>query len=162
MQEVARRADLAPGTVLNHFPDSNDLAAAVVADLIDGLAVPDPSIFDGVDDLPDRVRVLIDAVYDFYERSEPLVEMFFRERDAVPAFRVGEVRVQRMIADLTTVALGDAARDARLSAMVGAAIHPAFRSAFVDVSKSADDAKSQAGDLVSAWIDGRATQETPG
>jgi AcrR family transcriptional regulator len=158
MQEVARRADVAPATVLNHFADPDRLVEAVVAHITDELAVPDPAIFDGLEATEARARALLAAVYAFYERSERWVAMFFRDRDDVPALRAGEAAVRAAIGDLVSVALGDQAGDVELVQVVGAALDPAFRGALIRAGHSPDDAIRQAGDLVVAWMSWR--QET--
>ena len=151
MQEVARRADVAPATVLNHFNSPNELVEAVVVDIIEELAVPEPSVFDEVSDEMDRVRILIEEMYDFYERSDRWLGMFTRERDVVPAFQEGERTVRRSIGSLVVQALGDRSGDTELGAIVTAAIHPGFCHALVEVSQSLAAAKTNAQQLVEAW-----------
>ena len=47
MQEVARRADVAPGTVLNHFPTPAALTEAALARITESLDPPSPAVLSG-------------------------------------------------------------------------------------------------------------------
>lgn len=153
MQEVARRADVAPATVLNHFGTPHKLAQAVVDDIIEDLALPEMTVFDDIPDVVDRIRMLIDELYDFYERSDRWFVMFTRERDTVPAFQEGERRVHETMRQLIVNALGDQSSDADLKTMVEAASHPALRQALLDVTGSPTDAKAKAQEIVEVWYE---------
>jgi AcrR family transcriptional regulator len=59
MQDVARRADVAPGTVLNHFPTPDDIVSAVVVHLTTVLRVPGEEIFVGLNTVDQRIAKLI-------------------------------------------------------------------------------------------------------
>ena len=155
MQEVARRAEVAPATVLNHFADPDQLVEAVVAHITDELAVPGPVIFDGIEATALRVRALLSAVYAFYERSERFVAMFFRERAHVPALRAGEAAVRSAIGDLVSIALDERADDRELERIVSSALDPAFRAALIQAGHTPDEAIRRAGDLVVAWMSWR-------
>ena len=71
MLDVARRADVAPGTVANHFGSASALAAEVSGTILGDLHMPTPDLFDGVDGLPDRIGLLVRELSAFFERSEP-------------------------------------------------------------------------------------------
>ena len=59
MQEVARRADVAPATVLNHFPTPDLLTEAVLAHIAETLHVPSSRIFQGAFTVEERLRRLV-------------------------------------------------------------------------------------------------------
>ena len=73
MQDIARRADVAPGTVANHFGSLDALAAEVITRILGDLQMPTPDVFDGVDGLADRINLLVHELAAFFERSEPVV-----------------------------------------------------------------------------------------
>lgn len=152
MQEVARRADVAPGTVLHHFPDPNRLAEEVVAHLMASLELPSPSVFEGVDRRETRVDLLVHGVYGFYERSQPWVAMFLRERDKVPALAEGEATVKAAIADLVAMALGSDESDPEVRSVVGAAVDPGFLEALMRSGFSCAQATRVAAGMVRAWL----------
>src|ERR1044072_3032493 len=76
---VARAADVAPGTVRNHFPDEQDLADAVFEAMLVELRVPTRTTLDGADGLRDRLERLARELAAFYERSEPWWRAYERE-----------------------------------------------------------------------------------
>jgi AcrR family transcriptional regulator len=59
MLDVARRADVAPGTVANHFGSAAALAAEVTAEILGELRMPTLHVFDGVVGLRARVDRLV-------------------------------------------------------------------------------------------------------
>src|SRR5215211_5665259 len=78
---VARRADVARGTILNHFESFDGLLAAVLDDILEKLVVPDESIFDGIEDRDERIRAFVDEMIAFQERSQPWWPIFEHEMD---------------------------------------------------------------------------------
>jgi AcrR family transcriptional regulator len=131
MQEVARRADVAAGTVLNHFETPEDLTEAVVEHITTQLSVPTSDVLEGIDDPLERVRVTVEAVYAFYQRSGPWVEFFFRERGEIAAIAVGQEEVMGAIGDLMANALGPLTADVEIRIAVGAILDPATREALL-------------------------------
>jgi AcrR family transcriptional regulator len=55
---VARAADVAPGTVRNHFPNTTALALAVGEAALGDMILPGPEIFEGSRTLEERLRRL--------------------------------------------------------------------------------------------------------
>ena len=70
MLEVARRADVAPGTVANHFGSAAALATEATTTILVDLRMPTPDLFDGVDRLSDRIRLLVRELAAFFDRSQ--------------------------------------------------------------------------------------------
>src|SRR5688572_19749324 len=68
---IAKAADVAPATVRNHFPETDDLSRAVFERLLAELDIPTPAIFDGATGMPERLGRLAHELAEFYERSEP-------------------------------------------------------------------------------------------
>ena len=93
MQEVARRADVAPGTVLNHFPTPDDLATAAAERIVEDLRVPEPALLDGIDDPRDRLGRLTHELATFYERGESWWQIYQREPGPIPGWTAVEARV---------------------------------------------------------------------
>jgi AcrR family transcriptional regulator len=85
MLEVARQADVAPGTVLNHFGTTDALAEAVLERVFASVDVPTPRIFAGTRSRRDRIRRLVAEMFAFYGRSNPWYELFRAELETVPA-----------------------------------------------------------------------------
>src|SRR6185295_4038365 len=121
---IARAADVAPATVRNHFPEPGELARAVFAALLVELQVPTPEIFDGLNDLGDRVERLAKELAALYERSEPWWRAYEREPDLIRAWGGGVDQYYADVESLMKAALGDLSSDDRSLAVVASAIGP--------------------------------------
>ena len=158
MQEVARRADVAAGTVLNHFDTPDDLTEAVVDRIIGQLSVPRADSLDGIEDPLGRVELAIAEVYAFYQRSDPWVAFFFRERGVVPAIDRGQERVTLAIAELLEAALGSLIVDADIRIAVGTVMDPGTRAAFMRAGATEGDVAARA----YAQVEGLIRERTEG
>lgn len=69
MQAVARRAVVAPGTVLYHFPDPDELARAVVDGWREEIRMPTPEEIDSDAPTDERLRAVVEAFYGMYQRA---------------------------------------------------------------------------------------------
>ena len=68
LRDIARRADVAIGTLYNYFPTYDDVIIACGRLSAQLAAPPTTAIFDGVDDSDDRVRILVREVFALYSR----------------------------------------------------------------------------------------------
>lgn len=159
MQEVARRADVAAGTVLHHFPDPDGLAEAVVARITESLDLPTRRDFADARSGQARIAGLIREIYRFYDRGEAWVEMHFRERTQVPALAAGEAKVMGAIGDLMHWALGPLAHVPEVRAVVSSALDPGFRGALLRNGLSGPQAAEVATELVTRWLGSRLSAE---
>ncbi len=125
MLEVARRADVAPGTVLNHFDTAGALAEAVVARAIAAIQVPTAQIFDGARSRRERIRRLVAEMFAFYERSNPWFDLFRAELKIVPALQQAEQDFWAEVGNLFELALGPFLKDALLRGTAFGLVHPA-------------------------------------
>jgi AcrR family transcriptional regulator len=153
---VARAADVAPGTVRNHFPEPGDLAGAVLEAALGELQMPSPAIFDDIPDLAARIRRLADELATFYERSEPWWRAYQREPDIIGAWNSGEERFYADLDTLMRASLGPLATDddavAVIEAVIGPPVFFALRGRGVDAEKAVDYSVS----LVVPWLEARA------
>lgn len=104
MQAVARRADVAAGTVLYHFDDPDALLAAVVAQKLQRLSLPRPGALPERSSRTARVHGLVEALHAFYERSARDYPLFLRNRDH-PAVQAGLAEFTAAVRALTDRAL---------------------------------------------------------
>ena len=153
--EVARRAGVAPTTVSNHFANKDELAEAVVDHVIEVMDFPSPDIFGGIDSLEDRLALLIDHVYQSYQRSAPWIAMDRKEVDEVAALQDGAVKVGGIVSGLTTRALGTLAEDEEARRIVGTVLHPGFVAALVATHGGSDGAVRAAHELTMLWLNHR-------
>jgi AcrR family transcriptional regulator len=68
VREIAERADVAIGTVYNHFATYDDIIVACGNYSAAVGQPPDEHIFDGVTGAGERLHALVDATYSFYRR----------------------------------------------------------------------------------------------
>ena len=121
---VARAADVAPGTVRNHFPDRDELAAAVLDQVLLDLHPPTPEIFTGISSIEGRVRRLATDLAAFYERSAPWWRAYQREPELISAWNSGVERYYQDTAALMKAALGELGDDATAVAVIEAVVGP--------------------------------------
>jgi AcrR family transcriptional regulator len=153
IQDVARRADVAPGTVLNHFESSAELARAVGDHLIGSLQVPGDDIFIGLTLAPERVARIARELFAFYERSSPWYEVYAREPSGVGAWAGAEVGFYDQVERLIRTALGPLAEDqsavAAVSAVLGAGVYSTLRARGL----STPDAADLVVEVLSPWLE---------
>jgi AcrR family transcriptional regulator len=149
MQEVA---DVSPGTVLNHFPSPEELAEAVVEELVRTLEVPTSAVFDGLTEGRARLRALARALAGFFERSEPWFHVHEREHRTVPAFGEGARRFDADVMALIREALGSAPED-RVVVLVRSLMGPpVFRYLRLHGGMSSEAAADLVTEVVMSWL----------
>lgn len=152
MQEVARRAGVAAGTVLNHFATQDALAEAVVVRLMETLRVPTEEIFAGLETVEGRLRALAESLATFFERAEPWFHVHEREHGTVAAFAAGAREFDRRVSALIGQALGGDA-DARTAITVRVLFSPpVLRDLRVHGDMRTSDAAGLASEIVLAWL----------
>ena len=128
---VASVADVARGTIVNHFGSAEGLLGEALDHLLDRLEVPDERILEGVVGVEARIRAFVDAMIDFQERSTPWWEAFANEMGR-PALRQREVEYWAAFERLLAAALGPKlAADPRAGAAIVALSHPATVGTFI-------------------------------
>jgi AcrR family transcriptional regulator len=154
MHEVARRADVAPATVLNHFPSHEELAQAVVEELLRTLRPPTSAIFLGLDTVPQRLRALARALSAFFERSEPWFAVHEREHRQVTAFGAGARRFDADVVELVRLALAPIDGVWEVAAVRALLSPPVFGGLRRNASMTAEQAADLVTDILVAWVDG--------
>ena len=152
MQDVARRADVAPGTVANHFGSAGALATEATTTILADLQMPAPNLFDGVDRLSDRIHLLVSELAAFFERSEP----WYRVSRQVPAdaqfWADAETRYYGELGALVRAALGPLASDPDAVAMVSAVLGTWVIGTIQATGRSAEAAVDLVSDLLATWL----------
>jgi AcrR family transcriptional regulator len=152
---IARKADVAPATVRNHFPAPGDLARAVFDAVLSELEVPTVAIFDGADDMATRLTRLAEALAAFYERSAPWWRAYEREPELIEAWGGGVDDYYTEVENLMRTALGDLGGDERSVAVVASVIGPPAFFALRARGLASDDAVQLSLELVLPWLDHR-------
>jgi len=147
MNEVARRADVSPTTVSNHFPSQEQLIEAVVSRVLADIQVPDSSIFSRTRSLNGRLRALTTSMFGFFERTSHWFELLGAELTEVSALARAEAGFWNAIRQLYQQAL--AGSDDRLLAKTTAGLlHPATFGALRAAGMSVDEATAVVADLL--------------
>src|SRR5260221_5210343 len=140
--EVASRADVAPGTVLNHFASGEVLARAVIDQIVGSLRLPSLDIFEGVHDVPERVARLAPELFDFYARSGSWYLVYTREPRGVPAWAAAEASFYASFDRLIRAALGPLGQDessvAILSTLLDGGTYSSLRTRGLPASEIAE------------------------
>ena len=152
MLDVARRADVAPGTVANHFGSAEGLAAEVTAQVLADLRMPTVDLFDGVDHLAQRIRLLVGEISAFFERSKTWYQVSQREPPGAQVWRDAEARYYVEQDALIRAALGPVAADADAVAVVSAMLGTYVLGAIEASGRTAEEAVELMADLLTAWL----------
>lgn len=147
MNEVARRADVSPTTVSNHFPTHESLIEAVVARVLADVHVPDSTIFTGTRSLAGRLRALTASMYAFFERTSHWFELLGPELVEVPALAGAEAAFWASIRQLYEQALAGS-DDELLAKTAAGLLHPATFGALKAAGMSVDQAAAVVADLL--------------
>src|SRR3990172_2840722 len=79
LREIGRRADVAPGTLRNHFPERDDLERAMVERLTGEAPLPELAVLDGARTLEERLGRLVAVTGTFLDQAARLYRMWLRE-----------------------------------------------------------------------------------
>lgn len=85
VEDIARRADVALGTVQRHFPSVDDILGACGPRIIEITRPPKPELFAGLHSPSQRVKALVQELFSFYERAAPWLEIAHCERKKLAA-----------------------------------------------------------------------------
>jgi AcrR family transcriptional regulator len=152
LHEVGVRADVAPGTLRNHFPSRVALEAAVVEHLTAEAPLPSMTIYDGAHSLDERLHRLLGETGVFLDRAARLYRMWLREPMLDGAWLEAGAAYGARWADLMRRALGPLAGDAEALAVLRAISQPAFFDALRDGTRSTAQAAQLACELVLPWL----------
>jgi len=147
MNEVARRADVSPTTVSNHFSTQDQLIKAVIDRVRADVQVPDSTIFTGVRSVPGRLQVLTSAMYAFFERTSHWFDLLGAELVEVPALARAEAAFWDSIQQLYEQAVAGA-NDDLLAKTTAGLLHPATFSALKAAGMSVDQATTVVAELL--------------
>ena len=163
---VARRADVARGTIVNHFGSADGLLGEALDYLVEQLELPDDRLLDGIVELDARIRTFVDAMVAFQERSAPWWTTFQGEMGR-PSLQERETQYWAAFERLLSTALGpDLAGDPRARAAIVSLSHPAtagtFAWAYERAGLQRDEARRALGELAVKALDGIAPKDEGG
>lgn len=157
MQDVARRADVAPGTVANHFGSREALANEVSITLLSDLRMPTPDMFDGVEGLGDRIHLMLSEMAAFFERVEPWWRASQRE-SGVSFWADAERRYYGELDTLIRVALGPLGDDDAV-ALITTVLGRWVLGSLVETGRTTEQAVDLLSEVFTDWLEGRAASD---
>jgi AcrR family transcriptional regulator len=98
---IAENAGVRRATVYRHFPDERALFLGCSGTWRERNPPPDPAAWAGLADPGARLEAALGALYDWYERVEPMLTAVLRDADAVPV--VKEIQEAGRLAYLAAV-----------------------------------------------------------
>jgi len=152
MQAVARRADVAPGTVLYHYPNADELAEAVIQSWMAGFEAPSVESIPAEDPLDLRIAKLIREVFSLYERSDVAYRVYAKSPDH-PVLKRYEGWWNENVGKMLLRALGERAREAEALQVLSVLVDPGFRGTLIGRGLSAERAVGVATELAACWLD---------
>lgn len=147
MNELARRADVAPTTVSNHFSTQESLIDAVVERIFVDVRVPDSTIFVGAHSVTARLRILTMSMFGFYERTMHWFDLLGVELVEVPALARAQAAFWRSIHHLYDEALAGS-EDDQLAKTTAGLLHPATFGALKAAGMSVDESAAVVADFL--------------
>jgi AcrR family transcriptional regulator len=151
MQAVAREANVAPTTVLNHFATPEALMSAAIDALLEEIQLPQTEEIEALAGLDARVRRLASELAAFFERSEPWYRVYARESDNTVLRRAAE-QFFGQLAALVRSALGPDLGNARNVRVVAALLRPEVLAGLRAGGLGAGAAVETLADVVLAWL----------
>ncbi len=156
MRQVAVNADVAPGTLRNHFRSREQLELAMVERLTAEAPLPEPSIFEGARSVEERLSRLISVAGTFLEQSARLYRMWLRERMVTGVWaETGAAYGARWDA-LIRLALGPLADDPDAMAILRAVLEPTFFENVRAGTRSTDEVSALITAAIAPWYAARA------
>jgi AcrR family transcriptional regulator len=148
---IAHAADVAPGTVRNHFPDRADLDRAVADTILVEIGVPGVEIFDGLGTVVERVERLARELAAFSSRSENWWQVRESDPDLIASWAGHERRYEEHLSMLVATALGPDP-DPNVVAVVGTVVGSPLYYALRGAGASSDEAVEIELSLLIPWL----------
>lgn len=156
MREIGVRADVAPGTLRNHFPTRDDLDRAMVERLTAAVALPDVSIFEGARSMEERLARVIQAGAVFMDQAGPVYRMWLREPMLTAPWIEKGTEYGARWTELMRAALGSLADDDDAMTVLRSVLHPEFFERIRAARRSTDEASALVTAVVVPWFAARA------
>ncbi|MBI2776706.1 MAG: TetR/AcrR family transcriptional regulator [Chloroflexi bacterium] len=155
MRQVQLRADIAPGTLRNHFRTREDLDRAMVERLTAEAPLPDLSIYDGAESVEERVERLTVATYRFLDQAGRIYRMWLREPMLTPVWTETGSRYGTRWAELWRAALGPLAEDDDAMTLLRAISEMTFFDSIRARRRSVEEVSSLVASVLVPWITAR-------
>jgi AcrR family transcriptional regulator len=156
LRQIGERADVAQGTLRNHFATRESLDAAMAARLQAEAPLPELSIFEGADSLEERLRRLIRVAGTFIDQAARLYRMWLREPMlGGPWMEAGAAYGERWDS-LMRAGLGSLADDDDSMTVLRTVLHPTFFEGIRAGRRSTAEASDLITAVITPWLVARA------
>jgi AcrR family transcriptional regulator len=163
--EIAARAGVPVETVERYFPTEDDLVKGCGQHTLASLRLPPPEraaeIFADAASQHERVRRLVDTLFDVYERRGDALESARSERAEIPLVDDSLSAVDVAIDSLVAEALGERSASARTVAPVRALTDLTVWRALREQGGSRQATVERASAAVERWLEGRPASPQP-
>jgi len=122
IQAIAERADVARGTVLNHFGSAEGLLESLLDEAVADVRFPDARVLDGATTDAARIRQFVDGMFRFFARSQDWWYVFAADTE-LPAVKARERAYWDEIGRLQAATFGELATDPVVGAAVRAFVN---------------------------------------
>ena len=148
LRDIAERAGVSVGTAYHHFPTYLDAIRACGAHVAETLPLPPETIFDGIEDADERVRLLVRELCAWYDR-QPWFEHIRAERSLYPPIEQHMAHVENVVRDLALIAARCTPDEARsIAALADVAVYTSLRRAGMAAARSSN----RIAEVVLAWL----------
>jgi AcrR family transcriptional regulator len=152
---VAAAADVAPGTVRNHFPAAVDLAQAAAEAVLREIQPPGVEIYAGLTSVSERVDRLAREVAAFFERSADWWEVEQGDPDLAAAWAANEAQYLEHFDAVLRAALDPSGEDPVATVILRTIVGPSFYFALRGHGLTSDEAVAIELSMVLPWLDQR-------
>jgi AcrR family transcriptional regulator/DNA-binding transcriptional ArsR family regulator len=158
-QQIASRAGVPVETVEAHFPTLDDLIKGCGQHVLESLRLPPPEraaeVFGGAESEQERVRRLVDTIFDAYEREGTGLEGARLERARLPLldewFEQLDVSLDALVAEALRPRRPDPSSIASVRALTDVTVWRTLR----DQGAAPDVSVQQASAVVERWLEAR-------
>jgi len=158
MRQVGLRADVAPGTLRNHFPTRDALDRAMVERLTAEAPLPELTIYDGADSIEERLARLIRVTGRFFDQAARIYRMWLRERMLTAVWSEAGATYGARWEELTRSALGTLHDDPEALAVLRAVLDPSFFESMRAGTRTTDEASALIASVIAPWFVTRSAQ----
>lgn len=124
LSAVAREAGVQRQTVYRHFPTDADLLAACSTHYMRANPLPELDAWRAIDDPRDRLATALDALYAYYERTQPMFSNVMRDVELVDELPATLVPLERYLDEAVEIlSPGWGARGQRARVLLAALRH---------------------------------------
>ena len=150
--QIAAAADVAPGTVRNHFPTTESLAAAVADRIMASLAMPTAEVYAGLATPAARVSALAVAMAAYYERSQPWYRLDELDDPPLQAWADARARYEAEFEALVRGALDPIGGDPEAIDVIATLVGPAVIAGLAMRGRSMTEAAVVASNIAESWL----------